>query len=86
MLAPAIKAELHLSDTQLGLLGGLAFAVFYTGLGLPIAALADRWSRTWVVTLALALWSAFTAACGLAGNFTSLFIARMGVGVGEAGV
>lgn len=85
ILAPAIKAELHLSDTQLGLMGGLAFALFYTGLGIPIAWLADRWSRTGVMTLALTVWSGFTAACGLAGGFGALFLTRMGVGVGEAG-
>lgn len=85
ILAGPIKAALRLSDTQLGLMGGLAFALFYTGLGVPIAALADRKSRTWVMTAALALWSGFTAACGLAGSFWQLFAARMGVGVGEAG-
>ncbi|MDB5460289.1 MAG: transporter [Caulobacteraceae bacterium] len=85
VLAPAIKAELHLSDTQLGLMGGLAFALFYTGLGIPIGWLADRWSRTWIMTLALTLWSGFSAACGLAGSFTQLFLCRMGVGFGEAG-
>jgi MFS family permease len=85
VLAPAIKAELHLSDTELGLMGGLAFALFYTGLGIPIAWLADRWSRTWVMTIALTVWSGFTALCGLAGSFPLLFAARMGVGIGEAG-
>jgi MFS family permease len=85
ILAPAIKAELHLSDTQLGMLGGLAFALFYTGLGLPIAWLADRWSRTGVMTIALTVWSAFTAVCGLATGYPALFLARMGVGMGEAG-
>ena len=85
ILAGPIKAELHLTDSQLGLMGGLAFALFYTGLGIPIAWLADRWSRTWIMTGALAVWSAFTAACGLAGGFWQLFLCRMGVGVGEAG-
>ena len=85
VLAPAIKADLRLTDTQLGLMGGLAFALFYTGLGVPIGWLADRWSRTWIMTLALTLWSVFTAACGLAGSFTQLFLCRMGVGFGEAG-
>ena len=85
VLAVPIKAELHLDDAQLGLMGGLAFAAFYTLLGIPIAALADRWSRTWVMTIALALWSGFTALCGLAGSFVQLFACRMGVGVGEAG-
>ncbi len=85
ILAGPIKAELHLSDTELGVMGGLSFALFYTALGLPIAWLADRWSRTWIMTIALTLWSACTAACGLVGNFSQLFLARMGVGVGEAG-
>ncbi|MEW5686111.1 MAG: MFS transporter [Pseudomonadota bacterium] len=85
ILAGSIKKDLGLTDSQLGLMGGLAFALFYTGLGVPIAALADRTSRTWIMTIALALWSAFTAACGLATNFWQLFLCRMGVGVGEAG-
>jgi predicted MFS family arabinose efflux permease len=85
ILAGAIKRDLHLTDSQLGLMGGLAFALFYTALGIPIAWLADRWSRTWIMTGALALWSAFTAACGAAGGFWGLFLCRMGVGVGEAG-
>ena len=85
ILAPPIKAELGLSDTQLGLLGGTAFALFYTGLGIPIAWLADRFNRVWIMTAALATWSAFTAACGMAQNFTHLLLARLGVGVGEAG-
>jgi MFS family permease len=85
ILAGSIKKDLGLTDSQLGLMGGLAFALFYTGLGVPIAALADRTSRTWIMTIALALWSAFTAACGLATNFWQLFLCRMGVGIGEAG-
>lgn len=85
ILAGAIKKDLGLTDSQLGLMGGLAFALFYTGLGIPIAALADRSSRTWIMTGALTLWSGFTAACGLATGFWSLFLCRMGVGVGEAG-
>jgi MFS family permease len=85
VLAHSIQGELHLTDTQLGWLGGPAFALFYTALGVPIAWLADRWSRTWIMTIALALWSAFTAACGFAGGFAQLFAARLGVGVGEAG-
>ncbi|MBK5912705.1 MFS transporter [Rhodothalassium salexigens] len=85
ILAPAIKADLDLSDTQLAWMGGVAFALFYTTLGLPVARLADRWSRTGVMTIALALWSAMTALSGLAQSFWQLFLARMGVGVGEAG-
>ena len=85
VLAAPIKAELHLTDTQLGLLGGLSFALLYTTLGVPIAWLADRTSRTWIITIALTLWSAFTASCGAAANFLQLFLGRVGVGVGEAG-
>ncbi|MEZ5897601.1 MAG: MFS transporter [Parvularculaceae bacterium] len=85
ILAVPIKTELALTDTQLSLMGGLAFALFYTFLGIPIALLADRASRVWIMTTALALWSAMTALCGFAQNFTQLFLARLGVGVGEAG-
>ena len=85
ILAPAIKADLALSDTQLGLLGGLAFALLYSTLAIPLAWLADRTSRTWVITASLAVWSGFTAACGLATSFAQLFAFRLGVGVGEAG-
>lgn len=85
VLAPLIKAELQFSDTQLGLLGGTAFALFYTALGVPIGWLADRRGRVWIMTTALAVWSAFTAVCGLAQSFVQLFLARVGVGVGEAG-
>jgi MFS family permease len=85
ILAIPIKTELHLSDSQLGLMGGLAFALFYTFLGIPIARLADRVSRTGIMTAALALWSLMTAVCGLTHSFAQLFMARLGVGVGEAG-
>jgi MFS family permease len=85
ILVPPIKADLHLTDTQLGLLGGTAFAIFYTALGVPIGWLADRFNRVWIMTVSLALWSAFSAASGLAQNFVQLFMARVGVGIGEAG-
>ncbi|WP_332771831.1 spinster family MFS transporter [Phenylobacterium sp.] len=85
ILAGSIKKDLNLTDSQLGLMGGLAFALFYTGLGIPIAWLADRWSRTWIMTGALTIWSGFTALCGFATGFWPLFLCRMGVGVGEAG-
>ncbi len=85
ILAVPIKADLGLSDAQLGLMGGLAFALFYTGLGIPVAMAADRYSRTWIMTGALVIWSGMTAVCGLATNFWQLFLARLGVGVGEAG-
>ncbi len=85
ILLEDIKADLLLSDTQLGLLSGLAFALFYATLGVPVAALADRSNRRNIISIALALWSGMTALCGLAQNFTHLLIARIGVGVGEAG-
>lgn len=85
VLLQSIKLEFALSDTALGLLGGVAFGVFYAVLGLPVAWLADRCNRRSLIAAALALWSVMTAACGLAGGFASLFVARIGVGIGEAG-
>ncbi len=85
VLAIPIKAELALSDTQLSLMGGIAFALFYSGLAIPIAWLADRKSRVNIIAVSVAFWSLFTALCGLAQNFWHLFLARMGVGIGEAG-
>lgn len=87
ILAEPIARDLELSDTQIGLMTGLAFALFYTVLGIPIARFADRptTSRPRLIAVALALWSAMTALCGLAQNFWQLLLARIGVGVGEAG-
>ena len=85
ILAEPVKADLGLSDTQLGLLTGFMFAIFYTAFGIPVAFLADRYRRVWIVSGACALWSLFSAACGLAQSFTQLALARMGVGIGEAG-
>ncbi|PKP99580.1 MAG: MFS transporter [Alphaproteobacteria bacterium HGW-Alphaproteobacteria-13] len=85
VLAVPIKAELRLSDTELGLLGGLAFALFYTSLAIPIAWLADRWSRPRVIGIAIGIWSLFTMLCGFASSFVQFFLLRVGVGVGEAG-
>lgn len=85
ILAPPIKAELQLTDTQLGFIGGTAFALFYTALGIPMGRLADRWHRVRIIAVSLAVWSAFTAAGGLVHNFLQLFLARLGVGIGEAG-
>ena len=85
ILGPSIQAELHLSDQQFGAIGGTAFALLYAGLGIPLAYLADRTSRSAVVAGSLAVWSAFTALCGAAVGYWSLFLYRLGVGVGEAG-
>jgi MFS family permease len=82
---PSIKEEIQATNFQMGLLGGLAFAVFYSFMGIPIARLADRWSRVNVLALAVALWSTATALCGLAWNYASLFTARALTAVGEAG-
>ncbi len=80
-----IKAELGLTDGQVGLMGGLAFALLYSGLGVPVAWLADRTDRVRIIAVSLGVWSAFTALCGTAQGFWHLFLSRMGVGVGEAG-
>lgn len=87
ILAEPIKRELTLSDTQIGLMTGLAFALFYTVLGIPIARYADnpKTNRVRLISVALAIWSAMTVLCGLAQNFIQLLLARIGVGVGEAG-
>jgi MFS family permease len=85
VLAVPIKLELGLTDSQLGLLGGVAFALFYTLLGIPVARLADRYNRVSILSIALGLWSLMTALCGVAQSYAQLFLARVGVGVGEAG-
>ncbi|MEL7029676.1 MAG: MFS transporter, partial [Pseudomonadota bacterium] len=85
ILIVPIKAELGLSDTSIGFLTGFAFAIFYATAGLPIALLADRYNRTKLIAVALTLWSGMTALSGFAQNFWHLALARIGVGVGEAG-
>ena len=85
VLAEPIKRDLALSDTQVGLLYGLAFAVFYTALGIPLARLADRFDRARIITWSLAVFSLMTALCGAAASYWQLLLARVGVGVGEAG-
>ena len=85
ILQEAIKKELHLSDTQLGLLSGFTFAIFYVTLGIPIARMADKGNRRNTVAAALGLWSLMTAISGTVKNFSQLLLARIGVGVGEAG-
>lgn len=85
ILLEPIKAEFGASDTQMGLISGLAFALFYATLGVPVARLADRWSRRNVLAISMATWSAVTAVCGMAGSFWQLALLRVGVGIGEAG-
>jgi predicted MFS family arabinose efflux permease len=85
ILAEPIKQELHISDTQLGLLTGFAFGIVYCTFGIPVARLADRFSRIGVLSASLAFWSVCTILCGRAGNFSMLIASRMGVGVGESG-
>ncbi|CCA91572.1 MFS transporter [Novosphingobium sp. PP1Y] len=85
ILAAPIQADLGLDDAQMGMLGGLAFAILYSTLGVPLAWLADRTSRSWVIAGSLVIWSLFTAVCGAAQGFWHIFLARLGVGVGEAG-
>lgn len=80
-----IRREFGLSDFQLGIMGGAAFALFYGGIGIPLARLAERISRVGIVAAATALWSAMTMLSGLAGSYAQLLLARMGVGIGEAG-
>jgi MFS family permease len=84
LLIEPIKADLAISDTQVSLLQGAAFAAFYVVLGVPFGWAVDRFSRTRIIGVACALWCAMTAACGLASTFGQLFLARLGVGVGEA--
>lgn len=85
ILAAPIQQDLNLSDSEMGLLGGVAFALLYSTTAVPLAWLADRTSRSWVITVSLVCWSGFTALCGIAQNFWHIFFARLGVGIGEAG-
>ncbi|MCI3134998.1 spinster family MFS transporter [Phenylobacterium aquaticum] len=85
-IGQAIKVDLKITDTQLGLLGGLYFALLYTLLGIPIARIAERFSRVNIIAAAIVIWSGFTALCGTAGNFAALAAYRFGVGFGEAGL
>lgn len=85
ILSQPIKADLHLADWQIGLMGGLTFAIFYATLGLPIARLAERRSRVNIISAAIGIWSLMTALCGLTQNYVQLLLCRVGVGVGEAG-
>lgn len=85
ILLEPIKQDLQVSDTALGFLTGFAFAVFYTFAGIPLARLADRWVRRSLIAISVATWSLMTAASGLAQGFSHLALARIGVGIGEAG-
>ncbi len=84
LLVGPIRRDLHLSDTEMSLLQGLAFALFYAVLGIPLGRLADRTSRRGLIAVGITLWSLMTGLCGVARNFTQLFLARIGVGIGEA--
>lgn len=85
-IGQAIKEDLKLTDQQLGWLGGLSFALLYTALGIPIARLAERRNRVNIITIAIVIWSGFTALCGTATSYLQLLLFRVGVGVGEAGL
>jgi len=84
LLATPIKRDLILSDTQFSILVGFMFVLFYLGVGIPISRFVDRGPRKWIIGAGIFLWSLMTAACGLAGNFWQLALARMGVGIGES--
>ena len=85
-IGQAIKVDLKLTDTQLGLLGGLYFALLYTILGIPLARLAERFSRVKIIAVAIFIWSGFTGLCGTVGTYATLAACRFGVGIGEAGL
>ena len=85
LLVQPIKQDLHASDTAMSLLYGLSFTLFYVGVGIPVARLADRSNRRNIIAASIFVWSLATAACGLVRSFGALFVARIGVGAGEAG-
>jgi len=86
ILLESIKADLELTDLELGLLSGLVFAMFYAVVGIPIARLADRWDRRKIISISLFFWSSMTVVSGFANSFFHLALARVGVGIGEGGV
>jgi MFS family permease len=86
IIVEPIQRDLHINDTQVGLLHGFAFVIFYVSLGVPLGLLADRANRKWLIVGSITVWSVMTSACGLASAFPQLFLARIGVGVGEAGL
>ena len=85
ILSPIIKADLGFTDSQLGWLKGFAFALLYTSVGIPLAWLADRFNRVRIIAISLVIWSAFTVFTGMATTFVAMLVARIGVGIGEAG-
>jgi MFS family permease len=85
ILAEPIRKELHLHDWQIGMMTGFSFAIFYATLGIPIARLAEKGNRSLIIAISVAVWSAFTALCGITRTFPQLVLARVGVGAGEAG-
>jgi MFS family permease len=86
LLVPQIEHDLNIKDTEIGLLGGPAFALFYTFMGLPLGRMVDSLNRSRLVAVCVVIWSCFTSMCSAAGTFATLFLARVGVGVGEAGL
>ena len=86
LLVPFIKADLKINDTLVGLLQGFSFALFYAAMGLPLGRVADSANRRNLISICIAFWSVFTSGCALARSYTTLFLARMGVGIGEAGL
>jgi len=86
LLVPQIERDLHIKDTEMGLLGGLAFALFYTFIGLPLGRMVDSVNRRKLVSICIVVWSIFTSTCSAALTYPTLFLARVGVGVGEAGL
>jgi MFS family permease len=84
LLVAPIRRDLHVTDTQISLLSGFTFAIFYVAFGIPLGRVADSRNRTRLITGGFAAWSLFTAACGMAGSFGQLALMRMGVGIGEA--
>src|SRR3984893_839250 len=86
LLVTPIKTDLGISDTRVGLLQGFSFALFYALMGLPLGRIADTANRRNLISISIAFWSIFTAGCAMARSYTTLFLARMGVGIGEAGL
>ena len=84
LLVKPLKRDFNVTDTQVGLLIGFSFAIFYTFLGIPIGRMADRKNRKRIIVWGITIWSIMTALCGVTGSYNQLFIARVGVGIGES--